>query len=652
MATKIVTKNSSTASAVPTASDLVQGELAVNVADKRLFTEDNGGSIVELGTNPSGNVTFQDNGKAIFGAGSDLQIYHDGSNSYIDEAGQGTLYVRADSATSIANPSNTLSARFRPSTSVSLYYNGAEKLATTSTGIDVTGNLTMASGGSIVAGGVNDLILNAGESGTPDIYLQSGSSTKVKIEGSNGNVGIGTGSPSEKLHVQGDGADILLTDSAGGQTAKLGATGSNNGLLELNNSAHVGTVFLNSSGDSYLNGGNVGIGTSSPSSYFSPQLVVHSSSNLGGITIRSNATTDTNYLLFADGTSGNERYRGYVSYDHNADTMKLATGASPAITIDSSGYVGIGAISPASGLELEGVGNATNVTLDNTTGSTGRSYSIRSGNTGNLDFYDNDATTARLVIDSAGRLGLGVTPEAWSSVFKVLRVGTGSSIAGESGGTSTWFNTNAYYDGSWKRINTNTSAQIAHTSDGKQEFRVSASGSAGGAISWNTAVTINNSGALLVGGSVEGPGAQSGIALSGQETDSNIYIRHASGTGSGSRYMAFTYNTSQLGSITQHGTSQILFNTTSDERAKEKIVDAPSASDDIDAIQVRSFDWKADGEHQKYGMIAQELQTVAPEAVHQPEDSEEMMGVDYSKLVPIMLKEIQSLRARIAALES
>jgi hypothetical protein len=53
MATKIVTKNSSTASAVPTASDLVQGELAVNVADKRLFTEDNGGSIIELGTNPS-----------------------------------------------------------------------------------------------------------------------------------------------------------------------------------------------------------------------------------------------------------------------------------------------------------------------------------------------------------------------------------------------------------------------------------------------------------------------------------------------------------------------------------------------------------------------------------------------------------------------
>ena len=69
----IVTKNSSTASAIPTSSDLVQGELAVNVADKRLFTEDNAATIIELGTNPtsittgaitaSGTVTF--NGQLV-----------------------------------------------------------------------------------------------------------------------------------------------------------------------------------------------------------------------------------------------------------------------------------------------------------------------------------------------------------------------------------------------------------------------------------------------------------------------------------------------------------------------------------------------------------------------------------------------------------
>jgi hypothetical protein len=55
--TTIVTKNSSTASAVPTTSDLVQGELAVNLADKRIFTEDHTTTIVELGTNPSSITT-------------------------------------------------------------------------------------------------------------------------------------------------------------------------------------------------------------------------------------------------------------------------------------------------------------------------------------------------------------------------------------------------------------------------------------------------------------------------------------------------------------------------------------------------------------------------------------------------------------------
>jgi hypothetical protein len=53
MPATIKIKNSSTASAVPTSSDLVQGELAVNVTDKRLFTENASGTVVELGTNPS-----------------------------------------------------------------------------------------------------------------------------------------------------------------------------------------------------------------------------------------------------------------------------------------------------------------------------------------------------------------------------------------------------------------------------------------------------------------------------------------------------------------------------------------------------------------------------------------------------------------------
>ena len=55
--TILQTKYSSTASAVPTAAVLIQGELAVNVTDKRLFTENNSGVVVELGTNPTSLTT-------------------------------------------------------------------------------------------------------------------------------------------------------------------------------------------------------------------------------------------------------------------------------------------------------------------------------------------------------------------------------------------------------------------------------------------------------------------------------------------------------------------------------------------------------------------------------------------------------------------
>jgi len=161
---------------------------------------------------------------------------------------------------------------------------------------------------------------------------------------------------------------------------------------------------------------------------------------------------------------------------------------------------------------------------------------------------------------------------------------------------------------------------------------------------------IDTSGNLLVGTTSAGTQAAGGVAIV-PSSDSLIRIGHANGTVTGSKYMQFSYNQSEVGSITQNGTSQVLFNISSDQRLKENIADADDAGSKIDAIQVRQYDWKADGSHQDYGMIAQELVEVAPEAVSGDADSEEMMGVDYSKLVPMLIKEIQSLRNRVAQLE-
>lgn len=116
-------------------------------------------------------------------------------------------------------------------------------------------------------------------------------------------------------------------------------------------------------------------------------------------------------------------------------------------------------------------------------------------------------------------------------------------------------------------------------------------------------------------------------------------------------HMAFSNPNGVVGSISTNA-SATSYNTSSDERLKENIEDAGDSGADIDAIRVAQFDWKAGGDHQEYGFIAQELVKVAPYAVsHDPEDADASWGVDYSKLVPMMMKEIQMLRERVKALE-
>jgi hypothetical protein len=89
------------------------------------------------------SLTFADNAKAVFGAGDDLQIYHDGLNSYIVDSGTGDLYLRSASNLYIGNAAGTQSyITAADGGAVDLRFNGSAKLATTATGIDVTGTVT------------------------------------------------------------------------------------------------------------------------------------------------------------------------------------------------------------------------------------------------------------------------------------------------------------------------------------------------------------------------------------------------------------------------------------------------------------------------------------------------------------------------------
>jgi len=161
---------------------------------------------------------------------------------------------------------------------------------------------------------------------------------------------------------------------------------------------------------------------------------------------------------------------------------------------------------------------------------------------------------------------------------------------------------------------------------------------------------ITSAGVFIVGDTAVVASGFAGVKFDGASY--NGLGLNDSAAASGAGYIYFQSSGTTIGSITRvAATSAVAYNTTSDQRLKENIKDAAPASALIDALQVREYDWKSDGSHQRYGFIAQELVSVAPEAVHQPVDPDEMMGVDYSKLVPMLVKEIQSLRKRVAQLE-
>ena len=110
-----------------------------NDADATVFT-------VPTGTD---DILFPDNAKAMWGTGSDSEIYHDGSNMYVkNDTGNALLY--SDTFQFFSHTSSELFAQFNHNGAVNLYYDNSAKLATTSGGITVTGTVTATAGATLL----------------------------------------------------------------------------------------------------------------------------------------------------------------------------------------------------------------------------------------------------------------------------------------------------------------------------------------------------------------------------------------------------------------------------------------------------------------------------------------------------------------------
>ena len=132
---------------------------------------------------------------------------------------------------------------------------------------------------------------------------------------------------------------------------------------------------------------------------------------------------------------------------------------------------------------------------------------------------------------------------------------------------------------------------------------------------------------------------------------------HVSGTASGQGYAYFAYNASYLGSITQNGTTGVLYNITSDYRLKENITPISTGLSKVLALNPVTLDWTSDKSTDS-GFIAHEFQAVIPHSVTGEKDAIDengkpvYQGMDNSGVIPFLVAAIQELKAEVDSLNN
>jgi hypothetical protein len=190
----------------------------------------------------SGDMTFGDNDKAIFGAGSDLEIFSNGSSSSIVD-NSGNLNLKSVNSDVIVRTQYTGTEKIHLAATGSngetiLYHSNSPKITTKSTGIDVTGNVV--SDGASLDGAV---VIN--ESGADvDFRVESDTNTHAFfLDGATGNVALGTSSPGSKLDVVGGKLRVSSTGTAGGGTGgEINAYNSNGSSIRLYDSIYLCSI--------------------------------------------------------------------------------------------------------------------------------------------------------------------------------------------------------------------------------------------------------------------------------------------------------------------------------------------------------------------------------------------------------------------------
>ena len=546
-------------------------------------------------------LEFADNAKAKFGASDDLQIYHDGNNSRIQEAGTGSLLLRG------TNLQLQDSDGFDYLTctdggdggTVVLKHLGSAVLSTASGGITVTGtvnNMTIADSGFTCPTSQNFIInspnafrinIDSNNDGTAEAFTvghnqDTAANTNVLFNiTESGKASIGHSAANANLHVGSSNATGDATNPAiqigGSSTYRLGMYTSAEGAVIENKNGDDGLQFrVKTAGEA------VRIDATG-------HVLVGKTSGTSGNKIETDGR-----ISAGAGSSGQPTFNceGDTNTGINlpeSDRIQLITGGSERMRIDSSGNLGLGESSPENILHIKNADSGSSYTADG-----GDLVIIENNNSAGIDI--------RTPTGDAGALYFSDTTRARGAII--------------------------YY----------------HSLD---DMYFNVAGTSG-------AMVLNSSGNLLIGvTSAQDPsssttaghtfyGGSTGVAIHSRSNGNPLALQR---TGSDGAAVNFFKTNSVVGSISLTS-SATAYNTSSDARLKV-VTGSARGLDVINNLNPVAFSWKADN-HADEGFIAQEVEKLVPNAVNQDDNGYYQM--DYSKLVTHLVKAMQEQQEQIELL--
>jgi len=386
------------------------------------------------------DLTFADNSKLILGTGGDLEIYHDGSNSYIDDAGTGRLFLRGNDRVQIQKYTGEDMISCLADGAVNIYHDNAKKFETTATGVDVTGAFTATAASTITTADNTDTLslvsTDADASVGPNLRLYRNSSSpadsdilgQIDFEGRNDNsqdfvatqIKVNVGDVSDGTEDAQIEFDVMtagtlreyLRMASGSEPSVVINEDSQDIDFRVESNGNANMLMVNGGGNRVGIGADpdlgVGLHIKSADSGASvdasaDELVLEGSANVG-LSILSGASNNGSIYFGDSGLN----YDGYIAYSQSDRKITFGTAGAAQWAIDSSGnllptatdhgiYLGVNSATASNLLDDYETGTFT-PTLNGSAGApSGVSYNKR------LGWYEKigDMVTVHVHLDAA-----------------------------------------------------------------------------------------------------------------------------------------------------------------------------------------------------------------------------------------------------------